>query len=50
MFDFPVDIGETEVTALEFVGKSFVVEAELVYDGGLEVVDGNWIAITLLDL
>jgi hypothetical protein len=37
--DVAVDVGEAVVAALEAVGEAFVVEAEEVHDGGLEVVD-----------
>ncbi len=36
-----VDVGESEVAALETVGQSFVVDAQQVQEGGLEVVDMN---------
>lgn len=35
----PVDVRQPVVPALETVGELFVVEAELVEDGGLEIVD-----------
>jgi hypothetical protein len=38
-----VDVGEAEVAALVAVGEPFVVDAELVQDGGLQVVDMHWI-------
>ena len=34
-----VDVGEAVASALEFVGEFFVVDAHLVEDGGMEVVD-----------
>ncbi len=34
-----MDVGETVVAALEAVGEAFVIEAEEVHDGGLQVVD-----------
>lgn len=34
-----MDVGEAEVPALEAVGELFVVEAEEVEEGGVEVVD-----------
>ena len=37
--EFAVDVGEAEVAALVAEGEAFVVEAELVEDGGVEVVD-----------
>ena len=37
--DVAVDVGEAVLAALEFVGEGGVVDAELVEDGGLEVVD-----------
>jgi hypothetical protein len=37
--DVAVDIGEPVVAALVVEGEPFVVEAETVEDGGLEVVD-----------
>ena len=37
--DLSVDVGETEVSSLEAVGELFVVEAEEVEEGGVEVVD-----------
>lgn len=37
--DFAVDIGEAVVTALEAVGEFFVIEAQEMHPGGLEVVD-----------
>jgi sialic acid synthase SpsE len=38
-----VDIGEPIVAALEAVGEVFVIEAEKVEDGGLEVVDVDFV-------
>jgi hypothetical protein len=35
----PVDVSQSEVASLEAVGEAFVVEAEQVEDGRLEVVD-----------
>ena len=40
----PVHVGEAEVAALEFEGELFVVDPELVEDGGLEVVDVDLVA------
>ena len=37
--DSTCNAGEAEVEALEFDGEAFVVDTELVEDGGLEVVD-----------
>ena len=37
--DLAVDVGEAVASALEFVGELFVVEAHLVEDGGMEIVD-----------
>ena len=34
-----MDISEAKVAALVTIGESFVVDAELVQDGGLRVVD-----------
>ena len=34
-----MDIGESEVAALEAVGEALVVHAQDVQDGGLEIVD-----------
>ena len=34
-----VDISQTELAALETVGQAFVVDAEEMEDGGLEIVD-----------
>jgi hypothetical protein len=39
----PVHVGEAEVAAGVVVGKAFVVEAEEVEDGGLEVVDVDFV-------
>src|SRR5215475_933027 len=36
--EFPVDIGEPEVAALEAIGQLLVVEAEEMEQGGVEVV------------
>jgi len=36
-----VDVGEAEITSLELVGELFVVDPELVENGGVEVVDVN---------
>ena len=36
-----MDVGETEITAGVAVGELFVVEAEEVKNGGVEVVDVN---------
>ena len=41
LHDMPVHIGEAVVAALEAVGQVFVIEAELVEDRCLEVVDMN---------
>ena len=41
--DVAVDVGEAVVAALEAVGESGVVEAEEVEDGGLEVVDVDFV-------
>ena len=40
-----VDVGEAEIAALKPVGELFVVEPEEVKDGGLEVMDVDWIAL-----
>ena len=37
--DVAEDVGEAEASALEFEGEAFVVEAQAVEDGGLDVVD-----------
>ena len=39
LHEFSVDVGEAEVSSLEAVGELFVVEAEEVEEGGVEVVD-----------
>lgn len=39
MDDIAVDVGEAEVPSLEAEGEFFVVDAECVEDGGVEVVD-----------
>ena len=39
--DVAVDVGEAEVAAGVGVGEFFVIEAEEVEDGGVEVVDGG---------
>ena len=39
MDDGAGDVGEAEVAALEAVGEFFMIEAEAVQNGGLEVVD-----------
>ena len=41
MEDFAVDVGEAEVAAAPAEGEALVVDAELVEDGGPEVVDGG---------
>ena len=38
-----MDIGEAEVAALAAEGEPFVVDAELVKNGGVEIVDVNFI-------
>ena len=35
--------GEFEIQSLESVGEMFVVDAEEVQDGGVEIIDVNWI-------
>ena len=37
----PVDVGEAAFEAVVVVGEAFVVEAEEVEDGGVEIVDGS---------
>ena len=37
--DFSMDVGEAKVSALEAVGKLFMVEAEEMEEGRVEVVD-----------
>ena len=39
--DFPVDVGEPAVDAVVVEGELFVVDAEQVEDGGVEVGDGD---------
>ena len=34
-----MDVGEAEVPALEAVGELFVIEAEKMEEGGVEIVD-----------
>ena len=41
MNDTSVDVGQSEVSATVSVGESFVVEAELVKNGGVEIVNVN---------
>ena len=42
VFDhFAEDVSEAEVTALVAIGEAFVVDAELMEDGSLQVVDVN---------
>lgn len=43
MDDAAVDIGEAEVAALEAVSELFVVDAELVEQGGVEIVYVNFV-------
>jgi hypothetical protein len=38
-----MDVGETIVATLEFISQSFVVNAQEVKDGGVEVVDADGI-------
>ena len=38
-----MDVGEAEVSAAVAVGESFVIEAEEVKEGGVEVVDVNFV-------
>ena len=38
------DIGEAEFPSLEEVGQLFVVDAQLVEDGGVQIVNGTGIA------
>ena len=44
LHDLAINVGEAEVTALEAVGELFVIEPEQVHDGGLKVMDVNFIA------
>jgi hypothetical protein len=41
--DFSVDVGEAAVDAVVVEGELFVVDAEEVQNGGVEVVDGDGI-------
>jgi len=41
--DLAVDVGEAELATLELVGELFVVHAELVEDGGLKIVDVDFV-------
>ena len=43
MHDVSVDVGQAIVASLMAIGKAFVVDAEEVKAGGVEVVDVNWI-------
>ena len=36
-------IGESEIPALETVGETLVIESEQVHEGGLEIVDVNFV-------
>ena len=36
-------VGQAKMAALKFVGQAFVVDAEQVQDGRLEVVDVDWV-------
>ena len=38
-----MDVGEAVVAALKFEGELFVIDAEKVEDGGMEVVDADGI-------
>ena len=38
-----MDIGETVITPLETMREAFMIEAEKVQDGGLKIVDMNWV-------
>lgn len=40
-YDFAVDIGQTALDSVVVVGQSFVIDAEQVEQGGVEVVPGN---------
>src|SRR3954451_1145022 len=46
--DLPRDVRQTVVPALEAVGQAFVVEAEQVEDGRLEVVDVDGVVADLV--
>jgi hypothetical protein len=39
MLHVPRHVGEAKIAALESVGEAFVVDAEEVEDGGLDIVD-----------
>ena len=43
--DFSGDIGEAEIAAAVAVGEAFVVEAEQVQHGGVEVVDVDGVVL-----
>ena len=43
LYHVAVDVGEAEVAALEAEGEFLVIEAEEVEDGGLEIVDVDFI-------
>ena len=45
--DVAVDVGEAVLAALEFVGKFGVVDAELVKEGGMEVVNVDRFLVVL---
>ena len=42
--DVTVDVGEAVAAALEEVGKAFVIDAELIENGGVEIVDSDFVA------
>ena len=41
--DVTVDVGQAEFAALIFVGKAFVIETQAMENGGLEVVDVDFV-------
>ena len=43
--DIPPDVGQTKVTCLEAVGQLFVIEAEEMQNGGVQIVDMDGIFI-----
>ena len=45
--DFTLEVGESEVTSLVSVGQLGVIKTEAVEEGGVEVVDVNFIADNL---
>ena len=40
--DFPVNVGQAIVSALETIREFFVLDAKQVHDGGVQVINFDW--------